>query len=133
MDIICHDYTSADCKTVDTDCNACADSTWQKQKCWLFPIRWPDNYIRTTTGAKVKIDCTVCPNGYYWLSGSNTKKICPRGFYCVPGATQKVIPCPAGLQIVLKENMLLLIALLVVLDIYVIRKESEIKKTSYVR
>ena len=92
----CPDYTSADCKTVDTDCNACADSTWQKQKCWLFPIRWPDNYIRTTTGAKVKTDCTVCPNGYYWLSGSNTKKICPRGFYCVPGATQKVTPCPEG-------------------------------------
>lgn len=62
----------------------------------MFPIRCEENKIRLTPGAKVKADCELCPQGYYCLSGSNTKKICPRGFYCVQGATQKVSPCLEG-------------------------------------
>jgi hypothetical protein len=92
----CPAYDSAECGPVDTDCNACADDACKKAKCWLFPIRWEENKLRTTPGATQKSDCTLCPDGYYWLSGSNIKKICPRGFYCDPNTTEKVTPCTAG-------------------------------------
>lgn len=37
-----------------------------------YPKRCPDNHIRLTPGAATIADCTICPNGYYCLSGSNT-------------------------------------------------------------
>jgi len=61
-----------------------------------YPIRCPDNTIREIPGAKVIGDCAVCPNGYYCLSGTNTKVACPRGFYCPAGNPLKAIPCPVG-------------------------------------
>jgi hypothetical protein len=89
-------YTDSECGVVDATCLACGDDTCKQQSCCLFPIRCGENLIRETAGAAVAADCLVCPDGYYCLSGSNTKVICPRGFYCVPGSATKVTPCPEG-------------------------------------
>jgi hypothetical protein len=94
----CPVYTDSQCAVVDPSiCGLCAgDATCIEDFCCLFPIRCGENLIRETAGAAVAGDCAVCPNGYYCLSGSNTKVICPRGFYCEPGSATKVTPCPEG-------------------------------------
>jgi hypothetical protein len=68
------------------------------------PAACPDGSYSTATGMKSSSECTICPIGYYCLSGEDTPTVCPAGTYSsrislnalVDGVSSGCITCPAG-------------------------------------